>query len=86
MNHVIQSCGDGLRHFILQNAKGGIFQRMLQIGHANPFGKRRIDFQRFTGNAGSFFGLWNVINRIHIMRAVGQLDQQHPNIFAHCQQ
>lgn len=70
----------------MQLGKSNFFQFALHFLHTDTLGQRRINVQCFFGNSGPFFGLLQKMQRPHVMQAVSQFNQQHANVFRHCQQ
>lgn len=70
----------------MQLGKSNFFQFALHFLHTDTLGQRRINVQCFFGNSGPLFGLLQKMQRPHVMQAVSQFNQQHANVFRHCQQ
>ena len=47
--------------------------------HAHAAGERRIDLERLLGDALAALGL-HVLERAHVVQAVGELDEQHADV------
>ena len=71
--------------FRLQKAKRKILKFAANHSHAQAVGDRRVDIQGFARNAQLFFGL-EVLQRAHIVQAVGQLHHDDANVIDHRQQ
>ena len=66
----------GFRH---QIAEREVLQLAAQTLHAHATGERSVDLQRVLGDAGAL-GLRHVMQRAHVVQAVGELDQQHARV------
>jgi len=64
----------------MQLGEGQVFQLVLDLGHADPLGQRRIDLHGFQGDALALFRITDVVQGPHVVGAVGQLDQQDTNV------
>lgn len=70
--------------FRLQVAQTEIFKLPFDIGDAEAVGQRRVYFERFAGDALLLF-LAHVLERAHIVQAVGQFDHDDADILGHRQ-
>ena len=75
--------GIGLRLQLLESQQVHLAHIFI---HTHPLGQGGIDFHGFAGDAAAFFRAFDVMQRAHVVQPVGQLDQQHPQILAHCQE
>ena len=80
-----QPCGNGGAGFWHQVAKSQILQFIAHALHAHAPGQRRVDVQRFLGNA-RLLVLRHKMQCAHIVQPVGELDQQHAHIIGNGQQ
>ena len=48
--------------------------------HADSLGERRVDIHRLAGDAPPLLFRRDVIERAHVVQAVGELDQKHPDV------
>ncbi len=62
-----------------------ILQFAVNIVQAQPVRDRHVHFHRFGGDA-ALLGRRHVVERAHIVQAVGQLDQDHAHVRGHRQQ
>ena len=62
-----------------------VFQFLIDRVQAQPIGDRRVDFQGFRGDAAAFFRRHR-LHGVHVVQAVGQLDQDDAHILRHGQQ
>ena len=65
------------------SAKSEIFQFLAHVLHADAAGQRRIDIEGFLRDAKTLFWLLNVVQRPHVVQAVGQLHQKNTNVIRH---
>ena len=63
--------------------KGQIFELILHLVHAEPLGQRRVDVHCFARNPPPLFVALDEPQGLHVVQAVGQLDQQHPDVLGH---
>ena len=75
--------GVGVR---LQLAEGQGLHLVHDLVHADPLCERGIDIHRLLRDAPALFLAGHVMQRAHVVQAVGELDQQHADIVAQCQQ
>ncbi len=80
---IVQTGGNTLARFGVQRLEGNILKLFLDFMHADTLGERRVNLQRFKTDAAALFRLGNMMQRAHVMQAVGQLDQQHADVFGH---
>ena len=66
-------------------AEGELLQLLAHVLHAHAPGERRIDVHRLLGDAQALV-LRHVVERAHVVQAVGELDQQHAHVFGDGQQ
>jgi len=76
---------DGLVGFRIDVAEGQVFQLVAHVLHAHATGERRIDFHRLFGNAGALV-VAHVLERAHIVQAIGQFDQKDTHVVGDRQQ
>ena len=82
----VQTRHNRIMSVFVQLGKSNFFQFALHFLHTDTLGQRRINVQCFFGNSGPLFGLLQKMQRPHVMQAVSQFNQQHANVFRHCQQ
>ena len=70
---------DGLVGFGVQPAERMLLQLLADLLHADTAGQRGVDVERFLGVALLALGRI-VFERAHVVQAVGELDQQHPDV------
>ena len=63
--------------------EGQIFKLFLDVMHTDALGKRGINLKRFSSDPHTLFRLGDIMQRPHVVQSVGQLDQQHANVFGH---
>ena len=68
-----------------QMAEGQFLQLAVGQVQTQPVGDRRVNLQRLRRNARPLFAR-HVIERAHVVRAIGQLDQDDPHVARHGQQ
>jgi hypothetical protein len=66
-------------------AEGQFLQFAVERVEAEPVGDRRVDVRAFRGDAAPLFGAHRV-QRLHVVQAVGELDQDHAHVARHGQQ
>ncbi len=66
-------------------AEGQFLQFLAHVLHAHAPGERRIDLHRLLGDALALV-LRHVVERAHVVQAVGELDEQHAHIVGNGQQ
>ena len=80
---------DGRGHLLVAHrigvAESQVFQFAAHLAHAQPMGQRRVDVQRLARNRLLPVGL-QVLQRAHVVQAVGQLDEHHAHVGHHGQQ
>ena len=54
--------------------------------HANPLRQRSIDIHRFLGDATTFFGAFDKMQRPHIVQTIRKLDQKNADIIGNGEQ
>ncbi len=59
-----------------------IFQLALHLRHAQPVGERRVDVEGLLGDPALLLGA-KVVEGAHVVEAVGQLDQDDPDVPGH---
>ena len=59
-----------------------ILELRLERVHAEAVGNRRVDFQGFAGDA-DLLVRRHRIERLHVVQAVGELEQDHPDVLHH---
>ena len=69
----------------MQVLEGEVFQLAVGVVQAHAVGNGRVDFQCLGGDAHLRVTL-HVVHGAHVVRAVGQLDQDHAHIVGHGQQ
>ena len=81
-SNLLLDLAEGLR---FKNFEGQVFQFPLQAADAEAVGQGAIDLAGFAGNALLFFWLEGA-DRAHVVQAVGQLHQHHPDVAGHGQE
>ena len=81
-----QPRGDRFKRFGLQLLKRQQLHLVHIFVHADPFGERRVNIHRLFGDAATFFGAFDIVQRAHIVQPVGKLHQQHADIVGNRQQ
>ena len=76
---------DHLVGFRIELAERQVLELLAHLMHAHAAGERRIDFQRLLGDAPARLGR-HVVERAHVVQAVGELDQQHAHVVGDRQQ
>ena len=75
-------------HFVrfgFEMLESEIFEFILDLLHPEPMGNRGVDVQGLLRNLRpTRFG--QVVQRAHVVNAIGKLDQDHPNVVDHRQQ
>ncbi len=66
----------------IERFEAQIFQFGPHPADAQPIGERRIDFDRFLGDFFLLRGI-EMLQGPHVMQAVRQLDQDHPDVVRH---
>ena len=69
----------------LERLEGQLLELVLHLAHAEPVGDRRVDVERLLGDAGAPL-LGEVIERPHVVEAIGQLHQDDADVVDHRQQ
>ena len=77
--------GDDAMTIRIQRAEAEVLQFGLEAVHAEPLRDRRVDVERFAGDAASRFRV-DRAERAHVVQAIGELDQDHAQIARHRQQ
>ena len=77
--------GDGAVGFRIDVAEGELLQLLAHALHAHAAGQRRIDVHRLLGDAQALV-FRHMVERAHVVQAVGELDQQHAHVFGDRQQ
>ena len=70
---------DGLVGVGVAPLEGQLLELLAHGLHAHAAGQRRIDLERLLGDAPAALRL-HVLERAHVVQAVGQLDQQHADV------
>ncbi len=68
----------------MQVAEAEILQFDLEAIDTQAVGDRRIDIQRFARDALSL-AAWHRVERLHVVQAIGELDEDDPNVADHRQ-
>ena len=71
--------------FAVEFGKREVFEFVLHAMHADALGERRVDLHRLARDLAAFVGALDEFERPHIVQAIGQLDQEDPNILRHRQ-
>ena len=71
--------------FRIEHLEGDILQLIAHLLHAHAAGERRIDVHRLLGDAPALLG-GTMLERAHVVQAVGELDQQHADVVGNRQQ
>ena len=53
------------------------------LENTEPIRNRRVDVHGFLGDAATLMG-WHRIEGTHVVQAIGELDQDHPQVLGHC--
>ena len=80
-----QPLGDRAVGFRIDVAEGQLLQLLAHALHAHAAGQRRIDLHRLLGDAQALV-LRHMVERAHVVQAVGELDQQHAHVLGDRQQ
>ena len=72
-------------YFRLRILKSQVIQFRLNLGYAEPLGNRRIDIHGLFGFL-LLLGRRHKLQRAHVVKAVGKLDNDDPDILCHCQE
>jgi hypothetical protein len=67
-------------------AKAKLLQLAIQGVEAETIGDRRIDVQRFVGDAAALYQAASTSEGLHVVQAIGELDQDHAHVARHGQQ
>jgi hypothetical protein len=65
-----------------ERAQRQVLQLGLDLGHAEAMGQRRIDVERLLGHLARSLGR-QVVERAHVVEAVGELDHEHAQVARH---
>ena len=68
----------------IEEAETQVFEFAANFSHAQAMGDGCVDFQRFFGDFALALGL-QVLERAHVMQAVGKLDEHHADVVDHGQ-
>ncbi len=85
VEHVGQPLGDGAVGVRIDVAEGQFLQLLAHVLHAHAAGERRIDVHRLLGDPEPL-SLGHVVERAHVVQAVGELDEQHAHVLGDRQQ
>ena len=66
----------------VQVSEGQVIQPPLDLPYSQAVGQRGVDVQSFLGDTPAFIGRQGV-QGAHVVQTVGQLDQNHPDVFGH---
>ena len=72
-------------YFRLRILKSQVIQFRLNLGYTEPLGDRRIDIHGLFGFL-LLLGRRHKLQRAHVVKAVGKLDNDDPDILCHCQE
>ncbi len=75
----VEPRGDDLVGLRIELAEGQVLELLAHLVHAHAAGERRIDVERLLGDAPAR-SLRHVVQRAHVVQAVGELDQQHAHV------
>ena len=78
----------GAQRFVagrLEILEGELFELVLDLRHAEPVGDRRVDVERLLRRADAPL-LRHVLQRPHVVQAVGELDEDDADVVHHRQQ
>jgi hypothetical protein len=75
--------GEGVR---LELAEGERLHLGHEFVHADPLRKRGVDVHRLAGDAAPFLLILDEVERAHVVQAIGELHQQHPDVPGHGEQ
>jgi hypothetical protein len=62
-----------------------LLELVLDLAHAEAVGDRRVDVERFLGDAGALL-LGHELERPHVVQPVGQLHEDHADVVDHREQ
>ena len=82
----VQPFGDRFIRFGFELREGERLHLLHELVHANPLGERGVDIHRLLRNPPPLFGLGDVMERAHVVQAVGELDQQNADVVRHGKQ
>ncbi len=85
LEDVGQPLGDGLVAARIDVAKGELLEFLAHVLHAHAAGERRIDVHRLLGDALALL-LRHVVERAHVVEAVGELDEEDAHVLRDRQQ
>ena len=69
----------------IELGEGEILELVLHPVHADALGQRRIDVHRLARDPAALFVALDEAQRLHVVQAVGELDQQHADVLGHRQ-
>ena len=81
----LQPIGDGAVGIRIEDLEREVLELLADGLHAHAAGQRGVDVDRLLGNALALVGR-DVLERAHVVQAVGELDQQHADVLRHRQQ
>jgi hypothetical protein len=79
-DQLFEAAGDGGVGFRLQFLEGQVFQLTGIARQPDAARERRIDLQRLPGNPRTTFRLGHEADGAHVVKAVGELHEQHANV------
>ena len=85
LGELVEPLGDDLVRLRIELAERQVLQLLAQAVHAHAAGERRIDVERFLGDAPAPLRR-HVVERAHVVQPVGELDQQHAHVVGDGQQ
>ncbi len=81
----LQPGDDRIARLRLQFAEREVFQLFAHMLHTDAPGQRCVEFEGFLGDAAAAFRFLDEPEGTHVVGAVGQFHQQHPNVVRHRQ-
>ena len=78
-----QACEDAVTGVGIQLGEGEVFQLVLHLVDSDALGKRCVDLERLAGDPLPLLGVPQIRQGAHVVDAVGQLDQQDPDVLRH---
>ena len=80
-----QACQDGIADIGVDLGEGQVLELVFHSLHADPRGQRRVDIHGLGCDPPPLLGVFDVVKGAHVVQAVGQFDQQDPDVFGHGQ-
>jgi hypothetical protein len=84
--HLLLDLGSQLAELVgIEVVEGEILQVALHLRHAETLCRGGVDLQSLLGNSPSRVG-GQVLQGHHVVEPIGELDDDHPDVFGGCQQ